>query len=669
MNSTGPALLLLCLLTGASTAAEDRPGLADRLARLGSRELRGLDRTLAQRNAELARLPEEPADAGGGRIGWHSPLSGAGLPDVPQWMEIDLGAEESFDAVVLVAASGGDGAQAGLGYGFPARFTVSISMDKDKNAGFENPAVLADFTREDFPNPEALPVYLSTPGAQGRHLRITAVKPFRQGEFQLCAMGEVMVLKGKRDIAVGCAVSTSGSYRNSTAWNASNLTDGQTVLGPPATAEPSPGHGFHSAIADTVDAGKWVRIDLGEALPLEEVRLFPARPRDFPVRRGFGFPVRFRVEAAMDGSFTDPLILADFTGEDFQNPGENPVTIRAGGVTARMVRITATRLWMRYDEHDFVFALAEAQVFSGGENAALGRPVTALDNVTSDRWKPELLTDGFTSQYRLADWPDWLRGLSRRREVKQEMAVLKARRTVLVGGGLREAGMALLWMLLGTGLLLTLGFLRYRRRRQAEIMRLRLRIASDLHDDIGSNLGSIMLLSRLAVRHPGGPEPGELEEIHRVASETAESMRDIVWLIQPGKNPMEDLVSRMRETARALLPEAECRLTAEGASGPLPLDAQRQIFLFFKEAVNNIQRHAAATVVGIHMQRTGHGLRLVIEDNGRGFSPDQPSSGYGLGSMKRRAEALRGTLEITSSPSGGTRLELHCRTGGLRTFV
>jgi hypothetical protein len=208
-------------------------------------------------------------------------------------MEIDLGAEESFDAVVLVAASGGDGAQSGLGYGFPVRFTVSVSLDKEKAAGFENPTVLADFTREDFPNPEALPVYLPTPGARGRHLRITAVKPFRQGEFQLCAMGEVMVLRGKRDIAVGRSVSTSGSYRNSTAWNASNLTDGQTVLGPPVTAEPSPGHGFHSAIADTADAAKWVETDLGQPRPLDEVRLFPSRPRDFPVRRGFGFPVRF----------------------------------------------------------------------------------------------------------------------------------------------------------------------------------------------------------------------------------------------------------------------------------------------------------------------------------------------------------------------------------------
>ncbi|MES2709723.1 MAG: ATP-binding protein [Verrucomicrobiota bacterium] len=674
MNGTGPVTFLICLLAFCfppgpalprAEAGEERPGLADRLARLGSRELRGLDQALAARNAELARLPAEPPDAGGGRIGWHSPLNAGRLPNVPQMLEIDLGAEQSFDAVVLVAASGGDGAQSGLGYGFPLRFTVAVSREAD----FKNPVPLADFTAEDFPNPEALPVFLATPGAQGRYLRITATKLFRQGEFQLCAMGGVMVLKGKRDIAAGCAVTTSGSYRNSTAWNASNLTDGQTVLGPPVTGELSPGHGFHSAIAETGDAEKQVSIDLGRAFPLEEVRLFPARPRDFPVRRGFGFPVRFRLEAAMDDSFANPVMLADFTGEDFQNPGENPVTLRVSGITARLVRITATRLWMRYDEHDFVFALSEAQVFSGGENVALGRPVLASDNVTSERWKPALLTDGCTSQYRLADWPDWLRRLSRRREVRQEIAALRARRPALVGAGLRELSMALLWILLGIGLLLTLGFLRYRRKQQAEIMRLRLRIASDLHDDIGSNLGSIMLLSRLAGRNPGGPGPGELEEIHRVASETAESMRDIVWLIQPGKHSTGDLVSRMRETARGLLTEADFRLTAEGVSGPLPLDFQRQIFLLFKEAVNNIRKHAAATAVSIRMQRSGNALRLVIEDNGQGFSPDRAPAGHGLGSMKKRAEALRGTLKITSSPGGGTRLELNCRTGGLRTFV
>ncbi len=664
-------LRALCFLAGtvvpwAVASAEDGPGLADRLAGLGSPELREVDKRLAAANGELARLPAEPPDAGGGSIGWHSMLGSAWEPAAPETLRVDLGADRKFDAVVLVASSAGDGPQSGLGYGFPVRFLVEASRD----AAFANPVVLADRTAEDFPNPGALPVFLATPGAHGRYLRVTATKLFRNGDFQFFTLSEIMALRGKRNIAAGCAVTASGSYRNSTAWNTANVTDGQTVLGPPVTPERSTGHGFHSEIAKTEDEEKSVVIELGKALPLEEVRLFPARPRDFPLRRGFGFPKRFKVEAARDESFTNPVTLADFTREDFPNPGENPVTIRAEGVTAGVIRITATKLWTRYDEHDFVFALSEAQVFSGGENVAAGRPVVPSDAVAYSQWRPDLLTDGYTSQYKLEDWPDWLQGLSRRREVKAEIAALLTRRAALAGEGLREVGMWLLWSLVGIGALLTMGFLRYRRKQHAEVMRLRLRIASDLHDDIGSNLGSIMLLSRLAGHGAEGPKPGELEEIHRVASETAESMRDIVWLLQPGKHSTEDLVGRMRETARAMLPETtECRLTAEGVAGPLPLDVQRQIFLLFKEAVNNIRKHAAATAVSIHLQQTGNALRLVIEDNGHGFSPDAKSTGHGLGSMRKRAEALKGALEITSAPGGGTRLELNCRTGGLRAFV
>lgn len=689
-------LAVLCVLPSPQAAAQ-APGFADRIAGWGSPELRAAGRRLEAARAEMAGLPAEPPDAGGGSIGWHSMLSAAWGPAAPESLRVDLGSDRKFDSVVLVASSAGDGPQSGLGYGFPVRFTVEASKD----AAFSNPVLLADHSGVDFPNPGALPVFLPTPGAHGRFLRITATKLFRNGDFQFFTLSEFMVLSGKRNIAAGCAVTASGSYRNSTAWNTANVTDCQTVLGPPVTAEPSPGHGFHSAVAQTENEMKSVQIDLGRPLPLEEVRLFPARPKDFPLRRGFGFPKRFKVEAAADSAFSNAVMIADFTREDFPNPGENPVTLRAEGLTARVVRITATRLWTRYDEHDFVFALSEAQVFSGGENVALGRPVTASDFVVYDKWKTTLLNDGFTSQFKIADWPGWLQGLSRRRELKTEIASLETRRAALAGEGLRGVGLALLWILAGTGVLLIAGFLRYRRLRKEEVMRLRLRIASDLHDDIGSNLGSIMLLTRLAASQsplssadsanqtPAGPESSqdsgsnakpvsdELEEIHRVARETAESMRDIVWLIQPGKHSTGDLAGRMRETARSLLPDAtECRLAAETHAAPLPLDVQRQVFLIFKEAINNIRKHAQAHVVEIHLRQTAHALRLVIQDNGIGFFHDPGDAGnhehglrgHGLKSMRLRAEALKGTLEILSTPGTGTRLELNCRPGGIRRF-
>ena len=105
-----------------------------------------------------------------------------------------------------------------------------------------------------------------------------------------------------------------------------------------------------------------MQVDLGRRVPLDEVRLIPARPTDFPDTPGFGFPVRFRVELSRRPELrARPTTLADHADADVANPGDDAVRHPgAGGQTARYVRVTATRLWKRTD--DYVFALAELQV-------------------------------------------------------------------------------------------------------------------------------------------------------------------------------------------------------------------------------------------------------------------------------------------------------------------
>jgi len=153
----------------------------------------------------------------------------------------------------------------------------------------------------------------------------------------------------------------------------------------------SPSNGWHSAIERRPDVEKWVEVDLGRVVPIDEIRLVPARPTDYPDTPGFGFPVRFRVEAG--GT------LLDATGEDYPNPADRPVVVP--GRTARVVRVTATRLWKRKD--DWVFALAELEVMSGGKNVASGAAVRSLDSIEAGRWGRKRLVDGFDSQGPLRD--------------------------------------------------------------------------------------------------------------------------------------------------------------------------------------------------------------------------------------------------------------------------
>jgi hypothetical protein len=168
----------------------------------------------------------------------------------------------------------------------------------------------------------------------------------------------------------------------------------------PAVA-PSPSNGYHSGIETRPDSVKWVQVDLGKPVAIDAVRLVPARPTDFPDTPGFGFPLRFRVELSDDPQCRKAEVVADHTARDFGNPGEEPFVVRPGGRTARYVRVTATRLWKRTG--DYVFALAEMQVESGGRNVARGVRVTALDSIEAGRWSTRNLVDDFDSRRGLPD--------------------------------------------------------------------------------------------------------------------------------------------------------------------------------------------------------------------------------------------------------------------------
>ena len=202
---------------------------------------------------------------------------------------------------------------------------------------------------------------------------------------------------------------------------------------------------------------------------------------------------------------------------------------------------------------------------------------------------------------------------------------------------------------------------RYRLRRLLEVERLRLRIADDLHDDVGSNLSAIAIVSR-AVQH--APElsaatKGKLAEIYDTAVTTSEGMKDIVWFIKPRNDTLDDLLLRMKDTASALLGDIghDFETSRNENSMKVTIDFKRNFFLAFKEILTNIVKHASATRVQIQVQHKDGMLETVIHDNGCGFDRSSAGAvrrGNGLGSLKNRASNLRGEFEITSQPGKGT---------------
>ena len=162
--------------------------------------------------------------------------------------------------------------------------------------------------------------------------------------------------------------------------------------------------GYLSRMARSADAGKWLEIDLGEDRRIDSVRLHPARPIAsksgyvpmggwHPNGPGFMFPVRFKIEAALKGDFSDTVALVDKTDADVPNPSLEVLTCDFPPILARYIRLNVTRMLER-NGRNFAFALAELEVFSGSRNVAIGGCVSASDSVETGGWSKDYLVDG-----------------------------------------------------------------------------------------------------------------------------------------------------------------------------------------------------------------------------------------------------------------------------------
>jgi PAS domain S-box-containing protein len=202
-----------------------------------------------------------------------------------------------------------------------------------------------------------------------------------------------------------------------------------------------------------------------------------------------------------------------------------------------------------------------------------------------------------------------------------------------------------------------------RQERLAELERVRSRIARDLHDDVGSSLTQLALYSELAKQDGINSEP--LEFLVETSNELVEAMSDIVWAINPGKDYLHDLTQRMRRFASESFTAAGIDLEFKTPESNIEMGAnlRREVFLIFKESINNIVKHSQAKKAIIHFTLNENILVLSFHDDGRGFDVSQindkfdwqnSGGGNGLLSIKRRIEDLGGEFSIESKIGHGT---------------
>lgn len=201
----------------------------------------------------------------------------------------------------------------------------------------------------------------------------------------------------------------------------------------------------------------------------------------------------------------------------------------------------------------------------------------------------------------------------------------------------------------------------YRTRQKLKLLTLRNKIASDLHDDVGSTLSSISIFSQMAQQQSKEVIP-MLETIEESSRKMLDAMADIVWTINPENDQFEKIILRMRSFAYELLGakkiDFEFLADDDVAKINLPMEVRKNLYLIFKEATNNMVKYAGANKAMFAIKGEKNNLTMMIRDNGKGFDTDKKTEGNGLRNMKKRATEIGAELLIDSYPGNGTTIQL-----------
>ena len=420
--------------------------------------------------------------------------------------------------------------------------------------------------------------------------------------------------------------------------------------------------------------------DLGELVPVSGLHLHSIDVSDTvpsAVRANFAFPRHLILEGAQQPDFSDARVLCEYAQESIYD--FSPIVRRRfPEVPCRYLRLTIPKA----DPPDpaeigaevDMLGFAEIEVLSHGRNVLAGRVIRPHFKAIAPNNTPVHMTDGANIYGRILDTRDWIEQLALRHDLELELPVVQARLSELYAEREQQFMMLRNLSILIGGLLVIIILLSHIVRTR-QLSAVRLRLAADLHDQVGANLHAIGLLSDIAreeVVHAANPGQHEallkyVGEIRDTTERTAASVRHCSDTLEP-HIPLADLEDDMHRIAQRMMEGYECSIRVEGKEQIKRLKPMRRagLFLFYKECLVNISRHAKASSFETIVRADRRHVTMTITDNGCGMEFETIPS-----SLQRRAKMLRGKLHI-ESPVGdtghGTRVTLTIRVKTLWPF-
>lgn len=662
-------VILLWLVSSVMAPADQPSDWGSDLASKFSANWRKSKDQIASLETELRRLPVIPVKDFGGPAGFRNDRNTG--PNHPfyndHWVQVKWETPEDVDLVCLVPARKFDERGLDPNFELPEDFRVLLVDAQGKTL-----KLIADEhnTRSD-PVRKGHPFcYQIDPPLRCSGVRIEATRmfddPSRQDGPSLMSWGEIFCFRGERNLAYAAEVTANDSISSPWPWQMKYATDEMTGLGLPEIPDSThPEIGWISWGTRSQEEPIWAQVDLGSVRSCDGIRTFPPEWSPNFLIPGIFYPARFIIEVSITGEEGSYRTVHGQDREDFDNVGQHAVTWHWPAVDARYVRFRSLSLRKFTNAYPVFMGFSEFQVLHLNENIALHCAVDVSErekSVPADGkfiWSKESLTDGHTSQGAILTNRRWMELLHERYQIESEILRLEIqsdeiargyRNTTIAAGGTLGGGML--------AALIALPIL-HRRRENRTLRALRARIAADLHDDIGSSMGSIQLLTEAALSKPE-IAPDRLRTIRLLSAGAVASLRDIVWLLRPGSAFQSPVIAHFRETASILLDDLKWDFESDAASRECKLgrETNRHLLLFLRESLHNSLRHSSCSTIMIRTSLKNQVFELEVSDDGCGICEERLASPFCLRALKERANHLRGTMKAITSPNLGTTILL-----------
>jgi signal transduction histidine kinase len=609
---------------------------------------------LAEINSQLTRLANYNPRSGVGVGGFRSKREKRA--DHLQWVEIDLGQTYKIDEVILVPEIRRSTNTTLLTDGFPEAFRILAGTAADQKG-----KVIASYTSDDKILPRIAPLVIACDDIEASWIRLeaTTLSPRAWDGGYALHLFEMLVFSGHENVALHQPVKASSqNVQASDKYKPALLVDGFL----PYVMDTAKGERSPAFVAtSSPDQPGYLSIDLGKAQTLDQVHLHAVDLSDaIPQKRfnNFGMPRHMIVEGANAEDFNDAITLTEFKVASVFEAG--PILMkRFPAFSCRYVRLRVLEPNIELSPEAGAPAysnigFAEIELFSNGINVAKAKQANGNYGFSTFNRSYASLTDGRNFYGDILPIRQWLNELALRHKLERQRPQLALRLNELYEEQKSQLNRLIaVAVILAAAMIVTLLVTRMTRMRQ--LAKIRLRLAADLHDELGANLHTIGLLSDLAVESREDDEAfADIQRrIRSEADRSGAEVRGCMDLLAL-RNYYENLEADMQRAARRIMAKLDHELIIEGEPYLKKLKPRVRVdlFLFYKECLVNISRHASATAFSSHLSADKAGVRLIIRDNGIGI--DEQQDGMTPKSLERRAGLLRAKVRIDHPAEGGT---------------